>query len=218
MSMPIFHLLLHIVEIMALFSIKILNICGQCEYIIFLKSAGWYVLMFGFPYPQVPVCSTHHISLESLFIIFLCPFFMEIFLWCMILWFNLVFLAFPVLGTVSVFALLISFWLSDLWGQAFNATLWCISILAFQFPQVSPQWQPPKISGNHETWELGNLCPFSWKPHKMMMHGNLINLWKLTNRAKLIIYIHTYVTVTMYDKQMLAYNCKGNYKLDFSQN
>ena len=49
-----------------------------------------------------------------------------------------------------------------------------ISVLAFQFPQVSPQWQPPKTSGNHETWELGNLCPFSWKPHKMMMHG----FWK----------------------------------------
>ena len=34
---------------------------------------------------------------------------------------------------------------------------------------------------NHETMELGNLCPVSWKPYKMTMHGNLWKLWKLTN-------------------------------------
>ena len=78
-----------------------------------------------------------------------------------------------------------------------------ISIYAFQFPQVSPQWQPRKPGGNHETWELGNLCPLSRKPHKMTMHGNLRNLWKLTNRAKLIIYICNYPSKTMYEKQML---------------
>ena len=38
----------------------------------------------------------------------------------------------------------------------------------------------------------------------MMMHGNLRNLWKLTNRAKLIIYIHKYITMTIHNEQMLV--------------
>ena len=40
----------------------------------------------------------------------------------------------------------------------------------------------------------------------MMMHGNLRNLWKLTNRAELIIYIHKYITTTIHDEQMLVGN------------
>ena len=37
-----------------------------------------------------------------------------------------------------------------------------------------------------------------------MMHGNLRTLWKLTNRAKLIIYIHKYITTTIQNEQMLV--------------
>ena len=59
-----------------------------------------------------------------------------------------------------------------------------ISNRAFWFPEVSQPGQPMETSENPGTWEHGNPCPISGKPHKFILmetvetYGNLRNLLK----------------------------------------
>ena len=51
----------------------------------------------------------------------------------------------------------------------------------FWFPLVSKPKKPIKTNKNDENLELGNLCPFSPKPHISINYKNLKNQQKLNN-------------------------------------